>query len=145
MIAYISFWLTLHFRFIDIHWIHYFRKLSIGFDNVNKSSRWTKDITFWGPTLTVITYYRLVFCALFGGPVGPTGPHILEFFTQIWKVYERLVLFLEFLAKFLDFLLKNDKKTSCNCWQVASLPLFTANYSFKAKILYYHQVLDWAS
>ena len=23
---------------------------------------------------------RLVFCALFGGPVGPTGPHILEVF-----------------------------------------------------------------
>ena len=80
--------------------------------------------------------------------MGPTGHHILEFFFKslsfLPKSERFLVLFLEFLAKFLDFLLKNGEKTSCNCWQVASLPLFTANYSFKAKILY-HQVLDWAS
>ena len=60
-------------------------------------------------------YSRLVFCALFGGPVGPTGPHILELFfisLSFLPISERfLVLFLEFLAKFLDFLLKNGKKT----------------------------------
>ena len=87
-----------------------------------------------------VIHYRALTCfRQFLPPFRPSFKHsncLSVFPSGGREIFIFLLLSWTLPANSLDFLLQTCEKTSCTCWIVASLPLFTANYNFKAKILY---------